>query len=124
MTSTDIFLFPGASPHGPPTRSLAGPLRPTPFARLTRYRSFAIVLVRGVRHERDLSRTLDRVLQRALMRRADARNATGLNLAALGDERRQHLHVLVGDVVDLLHTELADATAPEECAASALLLVA
>src|SRR6185503_12036018 len=80
-------------------------------------------LVRGVRHERDLAGPLDRVLQRSLVRRAHAGDAPRLNLAALRNERRQELHVLVADVVDLLDTELAQAAPAEERAASAALLV-
>src|SRR5690606_10480291 len=76
-----------------------------------------------VGHERNLTRALDGRLQRALMLRAHARDPPRLDLAALRDERRQQLHVLVVHVVDLLDAELADAPAAEESAAPAPLLV-
>src|SRR5690606_38110632 len=72
-----------------------------------------------VRQQRDLPCSLDGGLQRALVPRARARDAPRLNLAALGDEGRQELDVLVADVVDLIHAELAHATAPEESAPAA-----
>src|SRR5262245_1272482 len=77
--------------------------------------------VRDVGNERELPRPLDGRLQRALVRRADTRDAPRLNLAALRNERREQLHVAVADVVDLLDAELAHAPAPEERAARAAL---
>src|SRR5690606_38927580 len=73
-----------------------------------------------VRQQGDLPRPLDGRLQGALMLGARTRDAPRLNLAALGNERRQGLHVLVVDVVDLLDAEAADAAAAEESAATTL----
>ena len=47
----------------------------------------------------------------------------GWILPRSGNERRQQLHVLVVDVVDLLDAELADAPAPEERPPPALLVL-
>src|SRR3954470_9463980 len=77
-------------------------------------------LVGHVRNQRELARTLDRGLQLALMQRAGVGDAAWLDLAALGQERRQQADVLVVDVVDLLRAELADAPAAEEPSARAL----
>src|SRR5438552_1898610 len=92
-------------------------IAPLPHCRI------ASLLVGHVRHERQLARALDGLLDRALMRGAGAGNPPRLDLAALGDERRQHLDVLVADVVDLLDAELADPPAPEKRAPRALVLV-
>src|SRR5262245_1526184 len=85
--------------------------------------SIVVPLVGYVRNQRDLARALDRHLQLALMHRARAGNAPWQNLAPLGHERRQQLHVLVVDVVDLVRAELADLPAPEHRAALPLFLV-
>src|SRR5262245_40572418 len=77
-----------------------------------------------IRNQRDLTGALDRGLQLALMHRAGARDAARQNLAALGDERPDELHVLVVDVVDLVRAELADLAAAEEGPALALPLLA
>src|SRR5262249_27221415 len=78
------------------------------------------LLVCHVRNERDLARALDRRLQFALVHRAGARDAPRQDLAALGDERPDQLHVLVVDVVDLVRAELADLAAAEQRATLAL----
>src|SRR5262249_20676019 len=46
-----------------------------------------------------------------------------LDLAALRNERRQHLDVFVADVVDLLDAEFADAPPPEKCPPPAALFL-
>src|SRR5436189_3963398 len=46
------------------------------------------------------------------MRRTHAGNTSGHNLRAFGNELRKQLHVFVVDVVDPLHTKLADLLAP------------
>src|SRR5262245_21715483 len=76
------------------------------------FRQFA--LVRYIRDQRELARALDRHLQLSLVQSARARDPQRLNLAALGQERRQQTHVLVIDVVDLLRAELADSATSEE----------
>ena len=53
------------------------------------------------------------------MRGADAGEAAGHNLAALGHKPLQQTDIPVGDGVDLLGAELADLLAAEELAASA-----
>ena len=68
---------------------------------------------RRERQQRDVARLQDGVGQAALVRRADAGNAAGHDLAALGDERLQHPDVFVIDVVDLLDAETANLLAPE-----------
>src|SRR5262245_10051778 len=77
-----------------------------------------------VRNERDLPGALDRHLQLALVHRAGTRDPARQNLAALGHERPDQLHVLVVDVVDLVRAELADLAPAEERPALALRLVA
>src|SRR5947209_6315862 len=71
-------------------------------------------LVRGEGKQRGDARPLDGVLQLALMQRAGARDAARKDLPALGDELLQHLHVLVVDVLELLHAEFANAFAAIE----------
>src|SRR5580765_1050345 len=71
------------------------------------------ISVRHIRNERDLTGPLDRRLQLALVHRAGAGNTARQNLAALGHERTQQLHVLVVDIVDLVRAELADLPAAE-----------
>src|ERR1051325_9573351 len=79
-------------------------------------------LVSRERQQRDDARALDRALQLALMQRARAGDAARKNLAALGDELLERLHVFVVDVLDLLDAELADALAAvEELLLAALL---
>src|ERR1051325_3141890 len=79
-------------------------------------------LVSRERQQRGDARALDGVLQLALMQRARAGDAARKNLAALGDELLQRLHVLEVDVLDLLDAELADALAAiEELLLAALL---
>src|SRR5437763_9678764 len=76
-----------------------------------------------VRDQRDLPRALDRGLQLALVHRAGARDPARQDLAALGHERADELHVLVVDVVDLVRAELADLAPAEQRAALPLFLV-
>src|SRR3954452_19740274 len=84
----------------------------------------SMCLLRHIRDERDLAGALDRRLQLALVLGAGARNAPRQNLAALGHERPDQLHVLVVDVVDLVRTEFADLAPAEQRAALALFLLA
>src|SRR5207253_7377440 len=61
-------------------------------------------------------------LQLALVQRAGAGNAARQDLATLGDELLERLHVLEVDVFDLLDAELADPLAAiEELLLAALL---
>src|ERR1035441_7871918 len=69
--------------------------------------------LRRERQQGDVARLLDGVGQPPLVRGADAGNAARDNLAALRHERVEQLHVLVIDVVDLLHTEPANFLAAE-----------
>ena len=62
---------------------------------------------------------LDGAGQATLVGGADARQAAGHDLAALGDEPLQQTHIAVGDRVDLLGAELADLFAAEKLAAAA-----
>src|SRR5262245_59498694 len=80
--------------------------------------------IRHVRNECDLPGALERDLQFALVHRAGAGNPPRQDLAALGNERSQQLHVLVVDVVDLVRAELADLAPAEHGTALAVLLVA
>src|SRR5260221_11443934 len=104
-----------AKPRSRPLRS-AAPLRSATFA------FFAFALVRHVRDQRDLPRALDRRLQLALVHRAGARDPARQDLAALGHERPDQLHVLVVDVVALVRAELADLAPAEHRPALALLV--
>src|SRR3954453_11938890 len=72
------------------------------------------VLIGDVGNQRELTRALDGHLQLALMQRAGAGNPARLNLAALGQKRRQQPDVFVIDVVDLFRAELAHPAAAEE----------
>src|SRR5581483_11339735 len=56
---------------------------------------------------------LDGFGETPLMRRADAGDAARRDLAALGNKGRKQPHVLVVDIVDLLHAETAHLLAPE-----------
>src|SRR5207244_8069158 len=80
--------------------------------------------VRYVGNQRNLPGTLDGGLQLALVHRAGARDAPRQDLAALGHERPDQLHVLVLDVVDLVRAEFADLAPAEQRAALSLFLVA
>src|SRR5207253_4883041 len=80
--------------------------------------------IRHVWNQRNLARALDGGLQLALVHRARARDAPRQDLAALGDERADQLHVLVVDVVDLVRAELADFSTAEQRPALALRFVA
>src|ERR1043165_3443617 len=73
-----------------------------------------IELVRRERQQRGDARALDRVLQLPLVQRARPGDAPRKDLPALRDELLQRLQVLVVDVLDLLHAELADALAAVE----------
>src|SRR3954466_7870563 len=84
----------------------------------------SMCLLRHVRDERDLARALDRRLQLALVLGAGARDPPRQDLAALGHERPDQLHVLVVDVVDLVRAELADLAPAEQRAPLSLFLVA
>src|SRR5215813_8997963 len=53
-----------------------------------------------------------------LMRRADAGKASRHDLATLGDKLTEHAVVLVVDVFDFLHAELAYFLAPEKLASA------
>src|SRR6516165_3317361 len=87
-------------------------------------RMTSIGLLRHVGNQRVLARARDCGLQGALVLGACARDPPRLDLAALGDERRQQAYVLVVDVVDLVRAELADpAPAEEPAAARTLALV-
>src|SRR5262249_33436691 len=72
--------------------------------------------VGGEGQERDVARPLDGQRQLALVLRAGPEHAPGQDLAPLGHEAGEQLHVLVVDVVDLVRAELADLPAPEEVA--------
>src|SRR5262245_26476800 len=106
MLSSGSFQFPVPSSQHEP----AGSWKPEPET--------SISSVCHIRHERELTRTLDRRLQLALVQRTRARDPARLDLPALGQERRQQPDVLVVDVIDLLSAELAHAPAPEETAAT------
>src|SRR5262245_6941250 len=86
--------------------------------------SMAVLLIRHVRDQRDLSRAFDRRLEFSLVHRARARDPPRQDLAALGHERPDQLHVLVVDVVDLVRAELADLAAAEQRAPLLLALFA
>src|SRR5689334_13262490 len=69
--------------------------------------------LRRERQQGDVARLLDGIGQPPLVRGADAGNAARHDLAALGHEGVQQLHILVVDVVDLLDAEAAYLLAPE-----------
>src|SRR5262249_29075764 len=85
--------------------------------------SAAKPLVRDIWDQRQLTGTLDRRLQFALMHRARAGNPPRQDFAALRHERTEQLHVFVVDIVDFIRAEFADLTAPEHRPALSLLLV-
>src|SRR3954463_15409579 len=86
--------------------------------------SIGVTSIRDVRDQGKLPGPCNGDLQRALVLGAGSRDPARLDLAALGNERRQQAHVLVVDVVDLLRAELADAAPAEEPAARASLALA
>jgi hypothetical protein len=68
----------------------------------------------GKWQQSDIARLLDRQTQAALVRRANAGQTPGHDLAALGDELRQQANVFVIDRVDFLDTEFAHFFAAEK----------
>src|ERR1700680_4408931 len=72
----------------------------------------------GKRQQSNVARLLDRRRKPPLMRSAYARQPTGHDLTALRDELPEHAVVLVVDVLDLFHAELADFLAPEKLASA------
>src|SRR5687767_4288469 len=81
----------------------------------------SIVLLRGVRNQRQLARAHQRGAQLALVLRTGARDTPRQDLRPLRHERHQELDVLVVDVVDLVRAELADLAAAEHRTALAVL---
>jgi hypothetical protein len=80
----------------------------------------AICLVsRCERKQSDVARLLDRTSKTPLVRRADARQTPGNDLAALRYKTLQQANVAVRDRIDLFRTELADLLAPKELATAA-----
>src|SRR3989304_6242389 len=71
----------------------------------------------GEGQQGDVARPLDGHLQLPLVRSADARNPPRQDLAPVAHELPDR-HVLVVNVVDLLHAELADAAPAEKAAAA------
>src|SRR4029078_4651639 len=120
-----------AAPRAPPVRgsglSRTGAVRDSGIGPApkggggTRRPRFASASVRGERQERDVSRPLDRQRERALVRGAGPEHPSRQDLAPLGHEPGEELHVLVVDVVDLVRAELADPPAPEEVALARVL---
>ena len=84
----------------------------------------AATSVRRERKQGDVPRPLDGQGQLALVLGAGAEHPARQDLAPLGDEPREQLHVLVVDVVDLVRAELADLAAPEEIALALVLVAA
>jgi hypothetical protein len=72
----------------------------------------------GEGQQGDVARLLDGQREAALVTGADTSQATGNDLATLGDEALKQANVAVGDGVDLLGAELADLLAAEELASS------
>src|ERR1700736_759259 len=70
------------------------------------------------RQQSNVARLLDRRRKTPLMRSAYAGQPARHDLAALSDELPEHAVVLVVDVLDLFHAELADFLAPEKLATS------
>src|SRR6266568_3691451 len=70
------------------------------------------------RQQGNVARLLDRRRKTPLMRSAYARQPARHDLAALSDELPEHAVVLVVDVLDLFHAELADFLAPEKLASA------
>src|SRR5262245_61939386 len=71
-------------------------------------------LVGRVGQQSDRPRALDRRLKFSLMKSAGSRNPPGKDLASLGNEGREQLHVLPVDVFRLLRAKLADLAAADE----------
>src|SRR5262245_8943088 len=80
---------------------------------MTSMRFLQTLNLRRERQQGDVARLLDRVAQAPLAGSTNARDAAWNDLAALGNERVQHLDVFVIDIVDLLDTEPAHFFAPE-----------
>jgi len=76
-------------------------------------------VARGEGQQSDVAGLLDGAGEAALVRGADAGQAPGHDLAALGYELLEETYVPVGDGVDLLGAELADLLAAEKLAAAA-----
>jgi hypothetical protein len=76
---------------------------------------------RDVRNQGHRPRTFDGVRQLALMPSAAARDASGDDLSALGDEVAEATDVLVVDEVDLVRAEFADLAPAEPAALDRLL---
>src|SRR3981081_1718121 len=72
----------------------------------------------GKRQQSNIARLLDRRRKTPLMRSAYARQPARHDLTALGHELPQHAVILVIDVLDLFHAELADFLAPEKLASA------
>src|SRR6185503_15759626 len=74
----------------------------------------------GVRQQREVTRTLDRGRQLALVERLGARDAARHDLAGLGDVLLQDREILVVDLLHALGGEAAElATARERAVATA-----
>jgi len=76
-------------------------------------------VARRERQQGDIAGLLDGAGEAALVRGANAGQAAGHNLAALGHKALQQADIAVRDRVNLLGAELADLLAPEELAAAA-----
>src|SRR3984893_6263575 len=72
----------------------------------------------GKRQQSNVAGLLDRRRKTPLMGSAYARQPAGHDLAALRHELPEHAVVLVVDVLDLFHAELADFLAPEKLASA------
>ena len=70
------------------------------------------------RQQSNVARLLDRRGKTPLMRSAHAGQPARHDLTALRDELPEHAVVLVVDVLDLFHAELADLLAPEKLASA------
>jgi len=77
------------------------------------------LVARGEGQQGDVAGLLDGASKAALVRGANAGQAPGHDLAALGHEALQQADIAVRDRVDLLGAELADLLATEELAAAA-----
>src|SRR5271163_4498694 len=72
----------------------------------------------GEGQQGNVARLLDGQREATLVTGADTGQATGNDLAALGDEALEQTHVAVADGIDLLGAELADLLAAEELTAA------
>src|SRR5882762_5173934 len=70
------------------------------------------------RQQSNVARLLDRRRKTPLMRSAYAGQPARHDLTALSDELPEHAVVLVVDVLDFFHAELADFLAPEKLASA------